>query len=153
MVCFPPGSRSRLIYSFRVHPGRKGEPKGFAWQDYRDLIVRVHNQLGGLISLVWDRAVERNVEVDRSRHRIRHQVERVVTAGDVAVERCLTGAQAELRAGVQGPSPRLARDADHVQKALTAHAGAVHKTGAGRPRPVVRFSGTGPCPRRSRPAS
>ncbi|WSR95678.1 transposase [Streptomyces microflavus] len=54
MVCFRPGDRSRLIYSFRVHRGRKGEPKGFTWQDYRDLIVRAHNQLKGPIVLVWD---------------------------------------------------------------------------------------------------
>lgn len=54
MVCFRPGDRSRLIYSFRVHRGRKGEPKGFAWHDYRDLIVRAHNQLRGPIVLVWD---------------------------------------------------------------------------------------------------
>ena len=47
MTCFRPGERSRLIYSFRVHRGRKGEPKGFTWQDYRDLIVRAHNQLKG----------------------------------------------------------------------------------------------------------
>ncbi|MFI6864334.1 transposase [Streptomyces sp. NPDC050421] len=54
MVCFRPGDRSRLIYSFRVHRGRKGEPKGFTWQDYRDLIVRAHNQLKGPIVLIWD---------------------------------------------------------------------------------------------------
>ncbi|WP_405674763.1 IS630 family transposase [Streptomyces sp. NBC_01511] len=54
MACFRPGDRSRLIYSFRVHRGRKGEPKGFTWQDYRDLIVRAHNQLKGPIVLVWD---------------------------------------------------------------------------------------------------
>ncbi|WP_329165023.1 transposase [Streptomyces sp. NBC_01717] len=54
MTCFRPGERSRLIYSFRVHRGRKGEPKGFTWQDYRDLIVRAHNQLKGPIVLVWD---------------------------------------------------------------------------------------------------
>nr|WP_205379479.1 transposase [Streptomyces sp. SID7805] len=54
MVCFRRGDRSRLIYSFRVHRGRKGEPTGFTWQDYRDLIVRAHNQLKGPIVLVWD---------------------------------------------------------------------------------------------------
>ncbi|MER7813297.1 hypothetical protein [Streptomyces sp900116325] len=35
-------------------PGRKGKPKGFTWQDNRDLIVRAHNQLKGPIVLVWD---------------------------------------------------------------------------------------------------
>jgi hypothetical protein len=54
MTCFRRGDRSRLIYSFCVHRGRKGEPKGFTWQDYRDLIVRAHNQLRGLIVLVRD---------------------------------------------------------------------------------------------------
>ncbi|KPC61315.1 DDE endonuclease [Streptomyces chattanoogensis] len=54
MTCFKNGERSRLIYSFRVHRGRKGEPKGFTWQDYRDLIVRAHHQLRGPIVLVWD---------------------------------------------------------------------------------------------------
>jgi hypothetical protein len=54
MTCFKNGERSRLICSFRVHRGRKGEPKGFTWQDYRDLIVRAHNQLKGPIVLVWD---------------------------------------------------------------------------------------------------
>lgn len=54
MVCFRRGDRSRLIYSFRVHRGRKGEPKGFTWQDNRDLIVRAHNQLKGPIVLVRD---------------------------------------------------------------------------------------------------
>ncbi len=29
MVCFRPGDRSRLIYSFRVHRDRKGGPNGF----------------------------------------------------------------------------------------------------------------------------
>ncbi|WNI28723.1 hypothetical protein [Streptomyces sp. ITFR-6] len=54
MVRFHPGDRSRLIYSFRGHRGRKGEPKGFTWQDYRDLIVRAHNQLNGPIVPVRD---------------------------------------------------------------------------------------------------
>ncbi|MFC9621273.1 transposase [Streptomyces sp. NPDC056930] len=53
MTCFRRGDRSRLIYSFRVHRGRKDEPKGFTWEDCRDLIVRAHNQLKGPIVLVW----------------------------------------------------------------------------------------------------
>lgn len=32
MACFKPGQRSRFLYSFRVHRGRKGEPKAFTWQ-------------------------------------------------------------------------------------------------------------------------
>ncbi|MFE5947946.1 hypothetical protein [Streptomyces sp. NPDC056480] len=57
MSCFKQGRRSRLFYSFLVYRGRKGEPKGFTWRDYRDLIVRAHIQLGGPIILVWDTTV------------------------------------------------------------------------------------------------
>ncbi|MCK7626563.1 transposase [Streptomyces sp. RS10V-4] len=45
----PPRARK-----FRVHRGRKGEPKAFTRQDYRDLIMRARTQLGGPIVLVWD---------------------------------------------------------------------------------------------------
>ncbi|MEV8351793.1 hypothetical protein ACFVTT_24005, partial [Streptomyces niveus] len=31
---------SRLIYAIREYRGRKDEPKGFGWRDFRDLIVR-----------------------------------------------------------------------------------------------------------------
>ncbi|MFC5885118.1 transposase [Kitasatospora sp. CM 4170] len=54
MACYKAGHRSRMIYGFRVHRGRKGERKGFSWQDYRDLILRARIQLGGPIVLVWD---------------------------------------------------------------------------------------------------
>lgn len=54
MVCYKPGERSRLIYRLREYRGRKGEPKGFGWRDFRDLIVRARIQLGGPIVLVWD---------------------------------------------------------------------------------------------------
>nr|WP_243741134.1 transposase [Streptomyces sp. 8K308] len=54
MSCYMPGRRSRLIYRSRLHRGRKGEPKGFTWRDYRDLIVRARIQLGGPVVLVWD---------------------------------------------------------------------------------------------------
>ncbi|CAL2070369.1 hypothetical protein GCM10009566_62520 [Streptomyces murinus] len=54
MTCYKPGERSRLIYSIREYRGRKGEPKGFGWRDFRDLIVRARIQLGGPIVLVWD---------------------------------------------------------------------------------------------------
>lgn len=43
MGCFRPGERSRPIYSFSVHRGRKGEPKGSPGPDYRGLIVRAHH--------------------------------------------------------------------------------------------------------------
>jgi hypothetical protein len=54
MTCYKRGERSRLIYAVREYRGRKDEPKGFGWKDYRDLIVRAHTQLGGPIVLVWD---------------------------------------------------------------------------------------------------
>ncbi|MFF8513260.1 transposase [Streptomyces sp. NPDC015492] len=54
MVCFKPGRRSRLIYAIREYRGRKDEPKGFGWRDFRDLIVRARIQLGGPIVLGWD---------------------------------------------------------------------------------------------------
>nr|WP_236060145.1 transposase [Actinacidiphila acididurans] len=33
---------------------RKGEPKGFGWRDFHDLIIRARAQLGGPVVLVWD---------------------------------------------------------------------------------------------------
>jgi len=54
MTCYKPGQRSRLIYAIREYRGRKDEPKGFGWRDFRDLIVRARTQLGGPIVLVWD---------------------------------------------------------------------------------------------------
>lgn len=54
MACYKPGERSRLIYAIREYRGRKDEPKGFSWRDFRDLIVRARIQLGGPIVLVWD---------------------------------------------------------------------------------------------------
>ncbi|MEU4583273.1 transposase [Kitasatospora aureofaciens] len=54
MTCYKSGERSRLIYAIREYRGHKGEPKGFGWRDFRDLIIRAHTQLGGPIVLVWD---------------------------------------------------------------------------------------------------
>jgi transposase len=54
MSCYRTGERSRLIYAIREYRGRKYEPKGFGWRDFRDLIVRARIQLGGPIVLVWD---------------------------------------------------------------------------------------------------
>ncbi|MET7296597.1 transposase [Streptomyces griseoloalbus] len=54
MACFKPGRRSRLIYAIREYRGRKDEPKGFGWRDFRDMVVRARIQLGGPIVLVWD---------------------------------------------------------------------------------------------------
>ncbi|MFE5512430.1 transposase [Streptomyces sp. NPDC056529] len=38
----------------REHRGCEGEPKGFGWRDFRDLIARAHIQLGTPIVLMWD---------------------------------------------------------------------------------------------------
>ncbi|GHE13314.1 hypothetical protein GCM10010339_79840 [Streptomyces alanosinicus] len=54
MTCYKPGERTRLFYAVREYRGRKGEPKGFGWRDFRDLIVRAHIQLRAPIVLVWD---------------------------------------------------------------------------------------------------
>lgn len=43
-----------MFYSVREYRGRKGEPKGIAWRDLCDLLVRAHIQLGGPIVLLWD---------------------------------------------------------------------------------------------------
>jgi hypothetical protein len=32
----------------------QGSRPGFTWQDYRDLLVRAHIQLGGPVVVVWD---------------------------------------------------------------------------------------------------
>jgi hypothetical protein len=54
MTCYRAGERSRLIYAIREYRGRKEEPKGFGWKDYRDLVIRARTPLGGPIVLVWD---------------------------------------------------------------------------------------------------
>jgi transposase len=55
LACYRPGHRSRLIYRLHIWRGRKGEPKSFAWEDYRDLLIAAHHQLpGGKIVLAWD---------------------------------------------------------------------------------------------------
>lgn len=62
VVCFRPGGRPHLFYRLHVYHGRKGEPKSFAWNDYRDLIVAVHQQLGTPLVWCWDNL---NVHLDR----------------------------------------------------------------------------------------
>ncbi|GAA3147662.1 hypothetical protein GCM10010521_38700 [Streptomyces rameus] len=39
-VCFKSGHRPRMFFELHVHRGRKGEPKTFAWGDYRDFRFR-----------------------------------------------------------------------------------------------------------------
>ena len=33
------------VYKLRIYHRRKGEAKGFTWQDYRDLIIAAHREL------------------------------------------------------------------------------------------------------------
>jgi transposase len=54
MTCYKIGERSRLFYSVREYTGRKDQPKGFGWRDFRDLAIRARLQLGGRIVLIWD---------------------------------------------------------------------------------------------------
>ncbi|MGW7346779.1 IS630 family transposase [Streptomyces sp. NPDC054854] len=54
LCCYKPGEKSRLIHRPRSHLLLKGARKSFSWQDYRDLLVRAHIQLGGPIVVVWD---------------------------------------------------------------------------------------------------
>ncbi len=52
-TCYKPGERSRLIHRPRLDTGRGGR-RGFAWTDYRDLLIPAHHRLGGPIVLAWD---------------------------------------------------------------------------------------------------
>jgi transposase len=52
--CFKPGERAHLFYRLHVYHARKGEPKSFTWQDYRDLIDLTHQQLKAPIVWLWD---------------------------------------------------------------------------------------------------
>ncbi|MGW7417632.1 transposase [Streptomyces sp. NPDC054863] len=45
--------RARMFFKLHVCRGRKGEPKPFTWQDYRDFMQMVHLQLG--TPVVWVR--------------------------------------------------------------------------------------------------
>ncbi|MFK0224080.1 hypothetical protein ACIQWN_38740, partial [Streptomyces vinaceus] len=54
LCCYRPGEKSRLIHRPRTHLLLKDARKSFSWQDYRDLLVRAHIQLGGPIVVVWD---------------------------------------------------------------------------------------------------
>jgi hypothetical protein len=44
----------RLIHAIRELRGRKDQPEGFGWKDYRDPILRARTQLGGPVVPVRD---------------------------------------------------------------------------------------------------
>ena len=52
--CYRPGDRPHLFYRLRAHRRRKGEPRGFTWADYRDLIITAHHHLAAPVVWVWD---------------------------------------------------------------------------------------------------
>ena len=54
VACYRPGDRPHLYYHLRVHRRRKGEPKGFTWSDYRDLIIAAHHNLSAPLVWCWD---------------------------------------------------------------------------------------------------
>jgi len=54
VLCFRPGDRPHLLYRLHVYRGRRGEPKTFGWQDYPDLIIAAHQQLGAPLVWCWD---------------------------------------------------------------------------------------------------
>jgi DDE superfamily endonuclease len=54
VACYRPGDRPHLYFKLRVHRRRKGEPKGFTWSDYRDLIIAAHHHLAAPLVWCWD---------------------------------------------------------------------------------------------------
>ena len=54
VTCYRPGDRPHLSCQLRAHRRRKGEPKGFTWADYRDLIVSTHHHLAAPLVWCWD---------------------------------------------------------------------------------------------------
>ena len=54
VACYRPGDRPHLFYHLLVYRRRKGEAKGFSWQDYRDLIIAAHRQLSAPLVWCWD---------------------------------------------------------------------------------------------------
>jgi DDE superfamily endonuclease len=54
VVCYRPGDRPHLFYQLCAYRRRKGEPKGFGWADYRDLIIAARRQLAAPLVWCWD---------------------------------------------------------------------------------------------------
>ena len=54
VVCYRPGDRPHLFCKLRACRRRKGEPKGFTWADYRDLIITTHQNLAAPLIWCWD---------------------------------------------------------------------------------------------------
>jgi transposase len=54
VACYRPGDRPHLFYHLLAYRRRKGEAKGFTWQDYRDLIIATHHSLSAPLVWCWD---------------------------------------------------------------------------------------------------
>jgi hypothetical protein len=54
VACHRPGGRPHLFYALLAYRRRKNEPKGFTWQDYRDLIITTHHHLAAPLVWCWD---------------------------------------------------------------------------------------------------
>jgi len=54
VACYRPGDRPHLFFKLRICRRRKGEPKGFTWRDYRDLITSAHHDLSAPLVWIWD---------------------------------------------------------------------------------------------------
>jgi transposase len=54
VACYRPGDRPHLLYQLRAYGRRNREPKGFSWQDYRDLIIATHRNLSAPLVWCWD---------------------------------------------------------------------------------------------------
>ena len=54
VACYRPGDRPHLFTSCAPYRRRKGEAKGFTWQDYRDLIMVTHRNLSAPLVWCWD---------------------------------------------------------------------------------------------------
>jgi hypothetical protein len=53
VVCCRPGDRPHLFCQLRACRRRKGEARGFSWQDYRDLIIVTHRSLSAPVVWCW----------------------------------------------------------------------------------------------------
>jgi hypothetical protein len=54
VACYRPGDRPHLSCQLRAYHRRKGEPKGFTWAGYRDLITATHRNLSAPLVWCWD---------------------------------------------------------------------------------------------------
>ncbi len=54
MTCYRPGEPPRMFYAVREYNGRRDQPEGFGWRDFRGLLFRARTQFEGPIVLVWD---------------------------------------------------------------------------------------------------